>query len=243
MAAWRERIGRLRATLHALRQLVADPEDTPKVFEIVRGLGLPSLRHGVRRFRSTPVGRRVLAERIDLLETLRDRNRLAGLPHGSLGRAYYDFVYRENLSADGLVEASMTGGSHTRLDNADTQRYAERLREQHDLWHTLTGYGRDRFGEVCLLAFTYAQTRNTGLGLIALVGTWKGIQKIGMRVPKAMWNAFHAGRHASWLPEQDWERLLHVPIAEVRRQLAVPPPARAYRAYRESGDTPQPAAA
>lgn len=229
MATRADRIDQVRATMHALRQLVADPDDTPRVFEITRALGRPSLRRGALRFKSTPVGRRVLAERIDLLDTLRDRARLANMPAGTLGRAYHDFVYREDLSADGLVEASMAGGSHTYFDDADMRRYAERMREQHDLWHTLTGYGRDPFGEVCLLAFTYAQTGNKGLGLIALVGTLKGLQRAGARVPKAVWEAFQAGRHASWLPEQDWERLLRLPVGDVRRQLAIRPPARAYR--------------
>ena len=157
-------IARLQRALQALRQLVADPEDTPKVFEIARALGVPALNRGTQRFKATPVGRRILAERIDLLDTLQDRAALAALPAGSLGRAYYDFVYRENLSADGLVEASVMGGSQPELDDPDTRRYAGRLREQHDLWHTLTGYGRDPFGEICLLTFTYAQTRNSGLG-------------------------------------------------------------------------------
>lgn len=236
----KSRIDQFRAALHALRQLLANPEDTPKVFEIVRALGLPSLRAGVRRFKRTPVGRRVLTERIDLLDTLRNRDTLANLPVGTLGRAYHDFVYREKLSADGLVEASMTAGSHTNLDDADTRRYAERMREQHDLWHTLTGYGRDLFGEACLLAFTYAQTRNKGLGLIALVGTWRGFKSQGLAVPRAMWTAYQAGRHASWLPAQDWERLLRLPINDVRRQLAVPPAA---SDYRELTASPQPAAA
>lgn len=229
MAARTNRIDQVRATLHALRQLVADPDDTPRVFEITRALGRPSLRRGALKFKSTPVGRRVLAERIDLLDTLRDRARLAKMPAGTLGRAYHDFVYRENLSADGLVEASMAGGSHTDFDDADMRRYAERMREQHDLWHTLTGYNRDPFGEVCLLAFTYAQTGNKGLGLIALVGTLRGLQRAGARVPKAVWTAYQTGRHASWLPEQDWERLLRLPVDDVRRQLAIRPPARAYR--------------
>ena len=224
-----DRVDRVRATLHALRQLVANPDDTPRVFEITRGLGLPSLRRGTLRFKSTPVGRRVLAERIDLLDTLRDRRGLAKLPAGTLGRAYHDFVYRESLSADGLVEASMAGSGKAHFDDADMQRYAERMREQHDLWHTLTGYGRDPFGELCLLAFTYAQTRNKGLGLIVLAGIWKGLQHAGGRVPKAVWAAYRAGRHASWLPEQDWERLLNLPVADVRRRLAIPPPARPYR--------------
>ena len=46
----------------------------------------------------------------------------------------------------------------------------QRTEETHDLWHVLTGYGRDTFGEACLLAFSYAQTGNRGIGLIALGG-------------------------------------------------------------------------
>ena len=51
--------------------------------------------------------------------------------------------------------------------------FFRRVRDLHDLWHVLTGYGRDPLGEVCLLAFTYAQTRLTGLGAIAFLGTFR----------------------------------------------------------------------
>ena len=43
----------------------------------------------------------------------------------------------------------------------------------HDLWHVVTGYGRDELGEACLLAFTYAQNKNRGVGFIAFVGCFK----------------------------------------------------------------------
>ena len=43
----------------------------------------------------------------------------------------------------------------------------------HDLWHVTTGYGRDALGELSLLAFTYAQEQNRGIGAIALYGYWK----------------------------------------------------------------------
>ena len=107
--------------------------------------------------------------------------------------------------------------------------YAERTRDQHDLWHTLTGYGRDTFGEACLLAFTYAQTRNPGIAVIALVGMVKLTQGMGSGVKAAMWQAYLAGRRAAWLPEQDWEALLPKPIEEVRAALKIPTPQK----YRE----------
>ena len=216
---------------HALRQLIKDPEDTPRVFEIIRALAGPSLVRGLRRFRRTATGQRVLVDEIDLLDTLRDRERLRKLPRGTLGRAYHDFIYGESLSADGLVEASVDDDANA-YDYSDPhlRRFAERIRDQHDLWHTVTRYGRDTFGETCLLAFTYAQMRNRGVGLLALVGAWLQARATGLGSLRAVWRAYQDGRHASWLPEQDWEALLNLPLADVQRQLAVPPP----QAYRQA---------
>ena len=213
------------AALVALRKLIADPEDTPRVFEVIRAMAGPSLRKGVRRFQGTAFGRRALAEKPSLLRILSDRRGLAALPADSLGHTYFEFVYGESLSAEGLVDASM---------DADMQAYAfsdpnlswfgERMRDQHDLWHTLTQYGRDPFGEACLLAFTYAQTGNRGIGLITLAAGWRLSRDLGSGVFRALWQAYQGGRHASWLPAQDWDALLRLPIAEVRRLLAIRPP-------------------
>ena len=211
--------------LRTLRQLIADPEDTSKVFEIIRAASGSSLQRGIKRFREREVGGRVLANEIDLLDTMRDRERLQALPPGTLGRAYYDFIYAEDLSADGLVDASMVqGGSVYNEMSPDMQRYAQRLRDQHDIWHTLTQYGRDELGEACLLGFTYAQGRNRGIGLIVIAGAWKHYQHRGIRALRAIWQGFRSGLHASWLPGEDWEALLELPIEEVRRLLAIRPP-------------------
>lgn len=204
-----------------LRRIIANPDDTAQVFAVIRALGGASLVRGLRRFRTTEVGRRVMAERVDLIDSLRDRPRLAALRAGTLGRAYHDFTQRERISADELADASAT---EAQLGDADLRRYAARMRDQHDLWHTVTGYGRDPFGEVCLLAFTYAQAGNRGVGVMAVVGAWKLARALGIAAARAVWTAYRDGRHASWLPGEDWERLLAMPLSEVRRRLAVPPP-------------------
>ncbi len=211
----------------ALRRLIADPNDTAQVFRVIRALGGPSLARGLRRFRATAVGRRVMAEEVDLIDALRDRARLAALPTGTLGRAYYEFTGREQITADGLAVASAGDAAADPASElgADMRRYAERLRDQHDLWHVVTRYGRDPFGEVCLLAFTYAQAGDRGVGVIALVGAWRLGQALGPAAWRAVWAAYRAGRRARWLPEQDWETLLGAPLEDVRRRLAVPPPA------------------
>jgi ubiquinone biosynthesis protein COQ4 len=206
----------------AIKELLRNPEDTAQVFTIIRALSGPSLQNGLQRFIELPFGRRVIEEKFDLLATLSDRDTLRCHPQGSLAAAYLQFVESENLSADGLVEASETEGDS--YENAWLQRYGLRLRDQHDLWHTTTGYGRDELGELCLLAFTYAQTRNRGIGFIVLIGMLKMRKAIGNEVFKAVRDGFRDGRRAAWLPGQNWEALLQRPLDDVRAELNIGQP-------------------
>ena len=206
----------------ALKALIANPQDTPKVFDVIRALGGPSLERGLRRFRITDFGNQVLKDDIDILDTLQNRSMLGALPNGSFGSTYYHFTQREDLAAEGLVDASAVETetfSHPHL-----VRYGTRLRDTHDLWHTLTGYGRDELGEACLLAFTYAQTKNRGIFLIAIVGGFKLRQAMGPGVFRALVRAYRDGRQAAWLPAIHFESLLSEAITDVRTQLRIPEP-------------------
>jgi ubiquinone biosynthesis protein COQ4 len=219
-----------RVAWKALQTLIANPEDTAQVFKIIRAMSGPSLQQGFERFITLPFGRRVIEEKLDLLSTLQDREALRAMPEGSLGRAYLEFVESENLSADGLVEASAAEDEN--YQNAWLQRYGLRLRDMHDLWHTATQYGRDELGELCLLAFSYAQTRNRGIGLIVLFGMLKMRKTLGNRVIGATWRGYRDGRRAAWLPGQNWEALLSRPLADVRSELGIGEPV-AYQAVRQ----------
>ena len=101
----RKRIQPLKA-IRAIRALIADKEDTSQVFKIIDALSGDSVGRGFRRFVQTETGRRILAEKRNLVATLSERTRLAALPEGTLGRAYHEFMAEEDLTADGLVEAS-----------------------------------------------------------------------------------------------------------------------------------------
>ncbi len=67
--------------MRALRALIANPQDTPKVFEVIRALGGPSLERGLRRFQDTDFGDLVLRDDIDILDTLEQRSMLGALPN------------------------------------------------------------------------------------------------------------------------------------------------------------------
>jgi ubiquinone biosynthesis protein COQ4 len=223
--------------LRALRELVKNPEDTAQVFIIMRALSGAALEQGCARCAATPIGAGILRDAQDLVPVLSDRARLARFPEGSLARTYLALVERAGITADGLVTVSEEVANDYAHLTADQIVYAQRLRDAHDLWHTVTGYDTDTFGEVCVVAFSYAQTRNLGFAAIALIGALKIARESGEpKVLRAAWQAYRDGRRAAWLPAVRWEDLLGRPIVEVRQMLSIAPPVR-YRSFREGRST------
>ena len=205
-----------------IQALFQDPDDTSQVFRIIRALTGNSAERSFRRFESTDTGAAILAEERSLVDRLSDRDYLLSLPPGSLGRVYADFTERENISPDGLVDAS---NDAPEMDVAECPKrllFGERLRDAHDLWHVVTGYGRDLMGEAGLLAFTYRQTRNRGIGFIVLVAYLRS----GKEFPQErelIRDGLRRSKKANWLPAADWEALLERPLEEVRRTLRIEP--------------------
>lgn len=212
--------------LRAMRALVKDPEDLPQVFTIAESLSGNALFKVCERLGESENGRRLLEQQPDIVDRLSDRDALARAPEGSLARAYLDFVEREGISADGIREASKTGTQGIASGWPQDVRWTrERMRDTHDLWHVVTGYAGDLVGETALLAFTYTQTRNPALAMIAGVGTLKlsGIPGGGRQARQAVLAGLRRGRRAAWLPEQPWETLLDQPLDDVRARLRIAP--------------------
>jgi ubiquinone biosynthesis protein COQ4 len=207
----------------ALREVLRERENTKQVFRLIEALrGKTTLRQ-FARFRASAEGQALLARHPSLLAALSDRASLAQLPQGSLGRTYYDFMTSENLSAEGLVEASKVRAAPPPTD--DVTWFRERGREMHDLLHVTAGYGRDPLGEVCVVAFTFAQGRQKGLAVIAAVGALRAARQLrDPRILRAAWEAYRQGRRASWLFSADWENLLARPLEAVRAQFRVRSP-------------------
>ena len=220
----------LRA-LRAARILAANPDDLPQVFTIIESLSGLTLWRTTRRMRSDETGARLLAARPDIVKLLEDRAALAKLPEGSLGRAYLAFVERENISAQGIREAAAQGMERASSMPPPLDWTYARLRDTHDLWHAATGYSGDLLGETALLAFIFAQMGNPAIGLILAIGisqTFTAPQR-GAADRRTILDGFRRGLTAKWLPAQDWESLLALPLGEVRRKLGLEAPA----VYRE----------
>lgn len=216
----------------SIRALIRDPDDTAQVFRIIRAFSSSALDRQFERFRRLPQGQRILVREETLLDRLSDRAALQCLSPGSLGRAYADFTVAESISPQGLVDASLAAPPEDADASPERIRFAERLRDSHDLWHVVTGYGRDLVGEAALLAFTWRQTGNRGIALIVLAAWWKA----GRDLPggRAMIrDGLARARRADWLPAVDWESLLAEPLDDVRRQLKITP-AEGYTAVRSA---------
>jgi ubiquinone biosynthesis protein COQ4 len=206
----------------AARVLFDDPDNLPQVFTIIEALSLNTQARIVRRMKAHEVGRRLLQTRPDIVDLLADREALAKLPEGSLGRAYLSFVERENISAEGIRSAAEQGslnGAH--MEPPFDWMYA-RMRDTHDLWHAATGYSGDVLGELALLAFTFAQVSNPAIALIICLGLIKTLgEPEGDAVRATILDGYRRGARAKWLPAQAWEQLLSLPVSVVRERLAL----------------------
>ena len=212
------------AAFRALLALAQDNDDTTHVFKIVDALRGDSERASLARMKQTPVGRKIIDENRSLLDILANRERLRALPEDSLGRTYLAFMESEGLSADGLAGASIEAYAGRRLD-PELRTFTTWARDSHDLWHVLTGYGRDPLGELCLLGVLYSQINSTGTGFIALLGLLRvQFEYPGAPSIRAVLQGFWIGRKAESLMAQDWEALLARPFEEVRSELGIERP-------------------
>lgn len=209
--------------LRALRQLVRNKDDTKQVFLILKSLGGGSSFRGFQRFRATKYGQQVLATQQDLVDLLSNRHYLESLPEGSLGRAFIAFMDRCGLSPEGLADASREAGIDEASFTPEFRKFEKRLRCSHDLWHVVTGYGCDGLGEMGLVAFSYRHIRNIGFMLIAVAAAYNYKKQFPDRpIWRIMWEGYRRGGTSSWLVLADWERLLPLPLNQVRRQLNIP---------------------
>lgn len=211
----------LHAFVSVIR-LILNKEDTRQVFEVLQAM---SGRSGKRLFRdlvSTPYGRRVVTEPVLLEKILGDRDWLRTLPEGSFGRAYLDFMEGENLTPEGLLSSAADAGIEYEGETQfpEFRRMFLHLSMSHDLWHVLTGYGRDALGELCNLVFTRTQTYNPGIRLINAIGLLaQKSEQPGQPILAAMKEAKRMGHGVDLLLKHDIEELLPLPLDEVRRKL------------------------
>ena len=219
----------LRA-VRSFQALIKDKEDTSLVFKIFESLPSRGFMERVRDFTMSPHGEHLRSTEPNLPEILDDHATLRRTAKGSLAHAYCDFMESEGLSAAGLVAESERLGRPRFPDLVEW--FINRSRDTHDLFHVLTGYGRDALGEQCVLLFTHGQSPSQGHLLIGYAGA-ANIKKMvkGSDAPVfgAVRQAHRTGKGAPSLMAQPIRELLTRPLEDVRASLRIPQPTK----YRE----------
>jgi ubiquinone biosynthesis protein COQ4 len=212
----------------ALRALLRDKEDTAKVFEIMRALNGGATVKGYHRLLRTPEGSTLAAARTELAPILDDDATMARFAPGTVGASYFAWKQAEGLSAEGLAEVSRSvNGAAKPGDDSPYAWFGRRTRDIHDLWHVLSGYGRDGLGEASLVAFSFAQTGGLGWGFIAMGATVQALKRGEFGAIRAIFEGWRRGRHAAWLLGEDYRRVLGEDLEAARGRLRIQP-ARAY---------------
>ena len=212
------------------RKLMKDKEDTALVFKIFESLPSKDFLSRAAALTLSERGEYLRSTEPSLPEVLDDHAALRCTPKGSVAHAYCDFMEAEGLTAAGLVAEYDRVGRPKYPDLVEW--FINRSRDTHDLFHVLTGYGRDALGEQCVLLFTHGQSPSQGHLLIGYAGAANIAKMVrGSKAPVmgAVREAHRTGKGAPQLMAQPIRQLLERPLDEVRAQLRIPQPAR----YRE----------
>jgi ubiquinone biosynthesis protein COQ4 len=214
----------LKAWRH-FRELLKDKENTEEVFHIFESLPWKGLRPAAEAFLTSERGQAIRASEPYLPAILDDHAALRLLPAGSVAHAYCDFMEREGLSAQGLIDEFDRFNNGRYQFHDQFEWYMNRLRDTHDLLHILTGYGRDALGEQCVLAFTYSQQPSPAHLFIAYAGglNMKKSVKSNAPVLRAVREGQKLGKACPRIVETPIRELLAMPVDEARAKLGITP--------------------
>ncbi|HVR91766.1 MAG TPA: Coq4 family protein [Novosphingobium sp.] len=207
------------------RELVKDKENTREVFHIFEALPWTGLRAAAEEFLGSERGQALRAAEPALQPILDDHAALRRLPAGSVAHAYCDFMEREGLSAQGLIDEFEQFAAGRERFHDQLEWYYNRMRDTHDLLHILTGYGRDALGEQCVLAFTYSQQPSPAHLFLGYAGGIEIKKRIKSKAPvlRAVREGQKLGKACPRLVESSIRELLATPLDEARAKLNITP--------------------
>lgn len=198
--------------LHAFIAFSSDLS-TEAVFDIANGLRETGLYDEFIRYaHSQPAVSQLIQERYfapainlnDLLKCSKD----------SLGHRYASMMVKENLQSVFYPDIGI---------EEDYSYIAMRMRQTHDIWHIITGFGTDPVGEAGVQAFTLAQMRSPLA--VALLG---GFLVHALKSSDSLHPLFAGIQHGWQMGEdtvpflaQKWEEEWDKPLSVWRSELNV----------------------
>ena len=165
----------------------------------------------------TDEGRTLLAERPNLGKL--DLAELRGLSPETLGGAYARFFDTHALSQEILnLPTPYT-------EDEELAYILLRIRQVHDVWHTLVGLGTQGHEEILVHSFSLAQTGLPSSVALLVLGSLKHMVLEGRwdTLRHGLLRAHRIGTRAKPLLAIHWERRWEQPLAAVRRELHITP--------------------
>lgn len=209
---------RARTVLTATARVLRDSTRTLDILAVEEITSQAQLAYLLQRGTfDTDEGRTLLRERPHLADL--EPVMLRSLPDGTLGREWVRFLDEHGLSL-------ATTRQPVPYTDDETQAYVlHRIRQSHDLWHTLLGLGVAGHEEVLVHSFSLAQTGLPSSVAIVVLGSLKHmvLEARWECLRRDLWRAHRIGRRARPLVAVHWERHLHEPLDDVRRWLDVTP--------------------
>lgn len=198
--------------------------DIANIFKFLSAIGLRGeIEPGARI--EDPALAKLLREKPDLDAFLNPVEKFLEYPKNSLGYAYAKYMQSERLDAGVLADASMSYDQE-QFVVPEMKYLFDRIRQLHDVWHALTGYGSDLAGEFGILMFSLAQIPVAPLAFLmgsVFLGAPLVIPRERLSVQPYMLAAWRRGKRAKPLLAADWERLMALPLADVQRELRIVP--------------------
>jgi ubiquinone biosynthesis protein COQ4 len=198
--------------------------DSRLIMEYATALEGDDGERGFADFHAQPGAADLERERPCLASALDDWERLAELPPNSLGRAYLALARRDQIRVRDLVAASHAlPDERERAPDPLRRWYRDRMTAMHDLLHVLTGYDRDRAGELQLMGFTLGRWSLRPLRVSLVLAPFSVPPRVLPGMARDVWRAWRRGRAARITRATPLETLLPLPIAEVQARLGVVP--------------------
>lgn len=196
--------------------LLKNPNNTESVFDIVDGMRhTEATKLAVDYLKAKPGVADLIAERYS--PPTPDLKALLQLPTDSLG-----YIHASSLTAAGFDPEF-----YRKLDVQDDLTYVLlRMRQSHDIWHTVTGLSTDVTGELGLQAFSLAQTHLPLPTMLIAGGLLRTLLKSPMELEPLLDKlaiGYRAGMKAQPFLAQKWEDGWAKPLAEWRSQLNIEP--------------------
>lgn len=203
-------------TLKGFISIVINPGNTDSVFEIIEGMRNTEASHlALEYIKSQPEVSQIIEERY--LAPTPDLDLLITYPKDSLGYIYASKMKQENFDPE----------FYQKIEVKDDLSYILlRLRQSHDIWHTVTDFDTNVTGELGLQSFNLAQTR-LPLPILLIAG---GLLKTLLQSPAEMNRlldqiavGYRMGSKAKPFLAQKWEEHWDKPISQLRAELGVEP--------------------